>query len=183
VGDKVFGGTIVAQGSCLMRVEECGDKATLGKIITLVQEAQSSRPEIQEVADRVASYFVPTVAVISFITFLSWIIAFETGRVTHDMMDDHDITSAEFAFYFALAVWVSACPCAFGLATPTAILVASGVAAKHGILIRRGAALQLCSEVRQSCEDVVYFYDLLFSDTSDCLRQNRNTDAGQTAGV
>lgn len=146
VGSKVFGGTIVIEGAAMMRVEVCGDKATLGKILALVQEAQSTRPAIQEVADKVASYFVPTIAVISLITFISWIIAWETGNVPHEWMDDHNATSAAFAFYFALSVWVSACPCAFGLATPTAILVASGVAAKHGILIRKGSALQLSSE-------------------------------------
>jgi Cu+-exporting ATPase len=146
-GDRVFGGTMSIEGSALLRVEVCGDKATLGKILALVQEAQSSRPAIQEVADRVASYFVPAVTCISFITFISWIIAFETGGVSKAWVDNHNTSAAAFAFYFALSVWVSACPCAFGLATPTAILVASGVAAKNGILIRKGAALQQCSEV------------------------------------
>ena len=148
VGDKVFGGTMVTEGAALLRVTDCGDKSALGKILTLVQEAQSSRPVIQEVADQVASYFVPLVAIISLITFISWIIAFETGRVAEAWLDKSSSSAAAFAFYFALSVWVSACPCAFGLATPTAVLVASGVAAKHGILIRKGVALQLCSEVR-----------------------------------
>lgn len=146
-GDKVFGGTMVTEGAGLMRVVDCGDKSALGKILTLVQEAQSSRPVIQEVADHVASYFVPSVAMISLITFISWIVAFERGQVPGAWIDSRSTSATAFAFYFALSVWVSACPCAFGLATPTAVLVASGVAAKHGILIRKGAALQLCSEV------------------------------------
>ena len=147
-GDKVFGGTMVTEGAALLRVTDCGDKSALGKILTLVQEAQSSRPVIQEVADQVASYFVPSVAIISLITFISWIIAFENGQVPEAWIDSSSTSAAAFAFYFALSVWVSACPCAFGLATPTAVLVASGVAAKHGILFRKGVALQLCSEVR-----------------------------------
>ena len=113
----------------------------------MVQEAQSSRPAIQEVADRVASLFVPMVAALSLLTFICWVIAWETNNVPLQWAPSDTANAAAFAFYFALAVWVSACPCAFGLATPTAILVATGVAAKHGVLVRKGASLQLSSEV------------------------------------
>ena len=112
-----------------------------------MQEAQSSRPAIQEVADRVASLFVPTVAALSLLTFICWVIAWETSNVPLEWMNDHHQNCLTFGFSFALAVWVSACPCAFGLATPTAILVATGVAAKHGVLVLKGASLQLSSEV------------------------------------
>lgn len=169
VGSKVFGGTIVAEGSGLMQVEVCGDKATLGKILMLVQDAQSSRPAIQEVADQIASYFVPTVAAISLLTFICWVITWEMGGVPHAWMDDHNANAASYAFYFALSVWVSACPCAFGLATPTAILVGSGVAAKHGILFRKGAALQLSSEIKTIAFDKTGTLTLGKIQVTDCV--------------
>ena len=105
-----------------------------------------SKPPIQELADAVARYFVPFVVLSSVVTFVSWEIAALTDAIPKSAMGKSTSKFA-FAFFFALAVWVSACPCSFGLATPTAILVATGVAAKLGILIRRGAALQLASEV------------------------------------
>lgn len=126
-------------------------RSTLGKIIAMVQDAQMSKPPIQELADAVARYFVPVVVIASLVTFLCWEIAALSDSIPKAAMGKSTSKFA-FAFFFALAVWVSACPCSFGLATPTAILVATGVAAKLGILIRRGAALQLVSEV-----DVVAF--------------------------
>jgi P-type Cu+ transporter len=162
----VYGGTVVSEGSAIMVVTACGDDSTLGKIVSTVQEAQSSKPPIQEKADIIARYFVPFVSIVSFLTFTIWMLAWYLGDVPEDWyhstsleashMKHHmgDSTSASktgnpvlFAFFFALAVWVSACPCAFGLATPTAILVATGVAAKHGVLVRRGAALQHAAEI------------------------------------
>lgn len=145
VGDKVYGGTTVVEGSAVVMVTACGDHSTLGKIVSTVQSAQSSKPPIQEFADIVARKFVPAVASVSIITFLVWIVAYYTGAVPSDwLMGSNPVL---FAFLFALSVWVSACPCAFGLATPTAILVSTGIGAKNGILIRRGASIQFASEV------------------------------------
>lgn len=169
----VYGGTLVAEGSAMIVVTACGDDSTLGKIVTAVQEAQSSKPPVQENADTIAKYFVPFVATISFLTFITWMFAWSVGAVPEDWYDATAITGSHmdhhmnmnsssasktgnpvlFAFFFALAVWVSACPCAFGLATPTAILVATGVAAKHGILVRRGAALQFTAEIQSIAFD------------------------------
>jgi Cu+-exporting ATPase len=151
-GDSVFGGTIVVEGSTLIEVTACGDSSTLGKIVATVQEAQASKPPIQEVADRVARYFVPIIAGISLTTFTIWMIAYAAGAVPSGWYNDGSKRADAgamilFAFLFALAVWVSACPCAFGLATPTAVLVSTGVAAKLGVLIRKGAALQFASNV------------------------------------
>lgn len=146
---EVVGGTLVVSGSATMRVQTCGDGSVLGRIVSTVLEAQQSKPKIQETADRVAKRFVPTIAVVSVVTFFAWFGAASAGAVPASWYSErfnHD--AARFSFFFALAVWVSACPCAFGLATPTAVLVATGVGAKLGLLIRRGAALQGAAEIR-----------------------------------
>jgi len=147
IGSIVFGGTTILEGSATALVECYGDDSALGRIVSTVQETQADKPPIQEVADAVSAKFVPAVAVISVISFATWSIAAAVGSVPEKWyVDDYD-SPYLFAFLFALAVWVSACPCAFGLATPTALLVATGVAAKHGVLIRRGAAVQRAAEV------------------------------------
>ena len=149
IGDQMYGGSMVVEGSAEMTVTACGDSSALGRIVSSVQAAQGSKPPIQEVADRIACYFVPTVALISVLTFIVWVTAGAMGAVPQSWYTEKNPNGnyVLFAFVFSLAVWVSACPCAFGLATPTAILVATGVAAKHGVLVRRGAALQHASEV------------------------------------
>jgi P-type Cu+ transporter len=149
VGDTIFGGSMVIEGSGEMIVTACGDSSTLGRIVSSVQAAQGSKPPIQEVADRIAFYFVPAVAVFSLSTFIVWLVAGAFGVVPQEWFVEKNPNGNYilFAFVFALAVWVSACPCAFGLATPTAILVSTGIAAKLGILVRKGAALQYASEV------------------------------------
>jgi P-type Cu+ transporter len=154
IGDTVFGGTMVVEGSCELTVTSCGDNSALGKIVSLVQAAQVSKPPIQEIADQIARWFVPAVAMISLTTFAVWLVLGITGYVPTWWFTEKNPNGNYilFAFVFSLAVWVSACPCAFGLATPTAILVSTGVAANLGILIRKGAALQHAAEV-----DVVVF--------------------------
>ena len=150
VSDVIYGGSLVVEGSGEMIVTACGDSSTLGRIVSSVQAAQGSKPPIQDLADKVSLYFVPAVAVFSAGTFIVWIVAGATGVVPAEWFTEKnpDGNFALFAFVFALAVWVSACPCAFGLATPTAILVATGIAARLGILVRKGAALQFASEVK-----------------------------------
>ena len=150
VNDVVYGGSLVVEGSGEMIVTACGDSSTLGRIVSSVQAAQGSKPPIQDLADKVALYFVPAVAAFSACTFIVWLVAGATGVVPAKWFTEKnpDGNFALFAFVFALAVWVSACPCAFGLATPTAILVSTGIAARLGILIRKGAALQFAAEVK-----------------------------------
>ena len=99
--DTVYGGTIVIEGSALMRVTACGDDSTLGRIISTVQQAQASKPPTQELADRVASYFVPAIACISFVTFFTWMIACSSGAVPRAWY----ATAGNpflFSFFFAL---------------------------------------------------------------------------------
>ncbi len=126
-GDEVIGGTINRDGSIQVRVERTGSESTLQQIIDQVEAAQASKADIQRLADRVSSIFVPVILVISVITFAVWM--FITG----------DVGAATLP---AVAVLIVACPCALGLATPTAMMVGSAWAARHGILIREAQALE-----------------------------------------
>eukprot|EP00599_Poterioochromonas_sp_BG-1_P004571 CAMPEP_0173132244 /NCGR_PEP_ID=MMETSP1105-20130129/36_1 /TAXON_ID=2985 /ORGANISM="Ochromonas sp., Strain BG-1" /LENGTH=877 /DNA_ID=CAMNT_0014043725 /DNA_START=1090 /DNA_END=3724 /DNA_ORIENTATION=+ len=168
--DFIHGGATVVEGSALLRVMNVGDETTLGKIIQTVQEAQISKPKIQEIADKIASYFVPVVMMISLITFVVWIIFSVLGFVPPLWYEEISGGGGPFllSFTFALSVWVSACPCAFGLATPTAVLVATGVAAKYGILIRKGAALQTASEIDTICFDKTGTLTRGCTEVTDC---------------
>ena len=143
---KVIGGTMVVEGTATIRVTACGDASVLGTIISTIQSAQASKPRIQETADRVSAFFVPAIALVSVVTFFAWFGVAQVGSIPPEWFHSYG-SPAEFAFFFALAVWVSACPCAFGLATPTAVIVATGIAAKQGLWIRRGAALQNAAEL------------------------------------
>lgn len=128
-GDEVLGGTLVADGTLLIRTTRTGSAATISRIMRLVADAQSSHTQMQRLADRVAAVFTPIVITIAVLTFVGWIVAKGGGATAA-------ATSA------AIATLVIACPCAMGLATPTAIAVASGVAALRGILARDAAALE-----------------------------------------
>lgn len=99
--DKVFGGTMVVEGSALMRVTACGDDSTLGRIISTVQSAQASKPPIQELADRVARYFVPVITVVSGATFAVWVVAYWCGVVPKGWYAEAG-SPYLFAFFFAL---------------------------------------------------------------------------------
>ncbi len=133
-GDKVIGGTINKNGSFYFKAEKIGANTTLSKIIKLVEDAQSQKAPIQRFADVVSSYFVPIILAIALITFLSWIFVFEK-----------DIT---FSLIAAVSVLVIACPCALGLATPTAIMVGTGKGAINGILIKSGEALETAHKLK-----------------------------------
>jgi Cu+-exporting ATPase len=126
-GDEVIGATINANGSLLVEAGRVGSDTALAQIIRLVEEAQGSRADVQRLADRVASVFVPTAIGISFLTLIGWLI---TG---HDAND---------AFTAAVAVLIIACPCALGLATPLGIMVGTGRAAQLGVIIKGGEVLE-----------------------------------------
>ncbi len=129
VGDKAIGATINSSGSFVMRAERIGRDTTLAQIVTLVERAQGSKAPIQRVADRVTGWFVPAVIVIATLTFAAWMVFGPEPKLT-------------YALTSAIAVLIIACPCAMGLATPTAIMVGTGKGAENGILIRDGAALE-----------------------------------------
>jgi Cu+-exporting ATPase len=133
-GAQVIGGTVNCTGSFVFRATRVGAETTLARIVRLVEEAQGSRAPIQRVADRVAAVFVPIVLVVAGVTFVAWWLFGPEPAVLA-------------ALTHAVAVLVIACPCAMGLATPTAIMVGTGRGAEHGILIKSAAALELLHRV------------------------------------
>ncbi len=151
-GDKVIGATVNQDGVLYVKALKVGKETFLSGIIRLVEEAQGSRVPIQQFADRVTGIFVPAVLIISAMTFLLWIIFPEfMNGIKPSFAFLHmagsgggRLTPALFA---AIAVLVIACPCALGLATPTVLMVASGIGAEKGIFIRRGEAIQTMKDV------------------------------------
>ena len=128
VGDKVTGGAINAEGALTIRTRAIGAETTLARIIRMVESAQAAKAPIQRVVDRVSEVFVPVVLGVALLTFIGW--AAYSGDWERSLVN-------------AVAVLVIACPCALGLATPTAIMAGTGVAAQHGILIKDAQALEL----------------------------------------
>jgi Cu+-exporting ATPase len=133
-GDAVIGGTLNQTGAFRYRATHVGADSVLARIVQLVQEAQSGKPPIQRLADRIAAVFVPVVMGIAVLTFGVWLWLGPEPALNH-------------AFVAAVSVLLIACPCAMGLATPTAILVASGRGAGLGLLFRQGAALETLARV------------------------------------
>ncbi len=134
-GAEVVGGTVNKTGAFTLEATRVGADTVLSQIIKMVEEAQSSKPPIQALADKIASVFVPIVLVIAAVTFGVW---FAFGPAP----------ALSFAFVTAVSVLLIACPCAMGLATPTAIMVSTGKGAEMGVLFRKGAALEMLARVR-----------------------------------
>jgi Cu+-exporting ATPase len=126
-GDKVIGATINKAGSFVFKAEKIGQETALAQIIKLVEDAQATKAPIQHLADTVAGYFVPIVLVIALLSFVTWLLI---GQ------------SLAFSLIISVTVLIIACPCALGLATPTAILVATGKGAEEGILIKDAESLE-----------------------------------------
>lgn len=131
--DRVMAGTLNTTHAIHIRATGTGENTTLANIIKMVEEAQGSRAPIQDLADKVSSVFVPAVLAVSLLTFIGWLI---TGA------------PLEEAIIHAVAVLVISCPCALGLATPTALMVGTGLAAKHGILIRNAEAIERAGKAK-----------------------------------
>ena len=134
VGSQVFAGTINQSGSFAFRATRVGNETLLAQIVRLVEQAQGSKPPIQRLADVIAGYFVPAVIGIALVTFVIWLVFGPEPRLTMALLN-------------FIAVLIIACPCALGLATPTAIIVATGRAAQMGILVRDAVALEALSRV------------------------------------
>lgn len=134
VGGKVVGATINKHGSFEFKVEKVGEQTALAQIIRLIEEAQGSKAPIQAFADRISAWFVPAILIVALVTFLVWFFAFSAGLA--------------FSLMAFTAVIVIACPCALGLATPTAIMVGTGKGAQNGILIKGGEPLEAASKIK-----------------------------------
>jgi Cu+-exporting ATPase len=152
-GAKLYAGTVNLNGRLVMRVTATGEATALAQIITVVQRAQNSRANIQKLGDRVSSVFVPVVVVIALATALWWGFAYEQalhfGRTIEPFLwpVHFPATALAAAFIQAAAVLIVACPCAMGLATPAAIMAGTNVAARRGILIRDGVALEKSGQI------------------------------------
>jgi Cu2+-exporting ATPase len=132
--DKVLAGTVLQQGTLRFRATQVGEKTALSQIIRMVQQAQGSKAPVQRVVDRLAMIFVPTVTVLALITFFAWLLVGGSSALPH-------------AIVSAVAVLVVACPCAMGLATPTALMVGIGKAAEKNILVKDATAIELMRKV------------------------------------
>lgn len=132
IGDGVIGGSVNYQGAITVKVTHVGSETTLAKIVKMMEDAQGKKAPISKVADTVAGYFVPVVIGIAVVAAVVWIL------VGYDLA---------FALSIFVSVLVIACPCALGLATPTAIMVGTGLGANHGILIKSGEALEISHKV------------------------------------
>lgn len=150
-GDYVFGSTINQQGTLVIE-SSCfgGESSTLSQICSLIEDAQLHKAPIQAYADRLASVFAPFVLGVSVLTFLTWYTLLITDTIPHQWRFELGMSAEEghkndffISILFAISVVVIACPCALGLATPTAVMVGCGVGAKKGILIKGGRALEL----------------------------------------
>jgi len=152
-GDQVIGATVNQEGLLKVRATRVGKDTFLAQVIKLVEEAQGSKVPIQEFADRVTGVFVPVVMSIAVLTLAAWLLF--PGAMTSLVRVgaflpwvNPDLGSVTLAIVSTVAVLVIACPCALGLATPTALMVGSGMGAEHGILIRSGEAIQALKDVR-----------------------------------
>lgn len=133
-GDTVLAGTIPSQGKLRMRARQIGENTALAHIIRMVQEAQGSKAPVQKLADKIAGIFVPAIIGIALLSFVLWLVFDPSGGMTHGILA-------------AVTVLVIACPCALGLATPTAVMVGIGKGAEKGILIRDAVSLETAGKI------------------------------------
>ncbi|XP_036947050.1 copper-transporting ATPase 2 [Acanthopagrus latus] len=155
VGSSVIAGSINAHGALLVEATHVGADTTLSQIVKLVEEAQTSKAPIQQFADRLSGYFVPFIVIVSVLTLVAWL---AIGFVDFDIVRENfpaynpNISNAEvivrFAFQASITVLSIACPCSLGLATPTAVMVGTGVGAQNGILIKGGEPLEMAHKIR-----------------------------------
>ncbi|KAF0885399.1 ATP7B ATPase, partial [Crocuta crocuta] len=154
-GSTVIAGSINAHGSVLINATHVGNDTTLAQIVKLVEEAQMSKAPIQQLADRFSGYFVPFIIIISTLTLVVWIII---GFIDFGVVQKYfptpnkHVSQTEviirFAFQTSITVLCIACPCSLGLATPTAVMVGTGVAAQNGILIKGGKPLEMAHKIK-----------------------------------
>ena len=154
-GDEVLGATLNTLGALRVRATRVGKDTFLAQVIKTVQEAQASKVPIQAFADRMTAIFVPIILALAAMTFMAWLLAPDAMRAMASRFSPMfpwvhtgDLSPISAAVFAAVAVLVIACPCAMGLATPTALMVGTGVAAARGILIRKGEAIQAMRSVR-----------------------------------
>jgi P-type Cu+ transporter len=168
-GSSVIGGTINKQGSFKFKATKIGKDTTLAHIIKLIAEAQGKKAPIQRFADAVSSYFVPIVILISILTLISWKFLLNS--------------ELSFALTASIAVLVIACPCALGLATPTAIMVGTGKGAKNGILIKGGDALETAHKIKYVIFDKTGTITKGIPEVTDIISSNKKNTLTIAASI
>jgi len=162
-GNKVFAGSINQKGSFVMKAQKVGSETLLARIIQMVQEAQGSKPPVQKLVDKVASVFVPVVIGLSIISFTAWIL----------LGGENALPQALLAM---VSVLIIACPCALGLATPTAIMVGIGKGAEHGILIKDADGLEQAHRINTIILDKTGTITEGKPSVTDWIWKSQNTD-------
>ncbi|KAM0295235.1 hypothetical protein ACHAPM_010916 [Fusarium culmorum] len=148
IGDNMIAGTVNGDGRVDLRVTRAGHATQLSQIVKLVQDAQTARAPIQELADKLAGYFVPMILILGLSTFLVWMVLCHVlSHPPEIFLEDNSGGKIVVCVKLCISVIVFACPCALGLATPTAVMVGTGVGAENGILIKGGAALERITKV------------------------------------
>eukprot|EP00027_Filamoeba_sp_ATCC50430_P015976 CAMPEP_0168574166 /NCGR_PEP_ID=MMETSP0413-20121227/18929_1 /TAXON_ID=136452 /ORGANISM="Filamoeba nolandi, Strain NC-AS-23-1" /LENGTH=681 /DNA_ID=CAMNT_0008607477 /DNA_START=237 /DNA_END=2279 /DNA_ORIENTATION=- len=171
-GDHVIGGTINQNGLIYVKVNRLYNESFISSIYKLIESAQSTKTDVQRIADVVAGYFVPCIIVLSMITFVVWfIVASYTNIYTNNLSD------FTFALFFAITVLIISCPCAISLASPTAILVGTSMAAKFGIILKSGVALEKAFKTKIVVFDKTGTVTLGKPTVTDCLSFSQNYDA------
>ena len=146
--DAITGGTLNAGAVFLMRADRIGSETSLFQIVTLVENAQLAKAPIQAAADSISNVFVPFVVIVSAFTFLMWYYAGAQNKYPESWLPENE-SKFIFAMLFGISVLVTACPCALGLATPTAVMVGTGVGARNGILIKGADGLERAAKVNK----------------------------------
>ncbi|KAI3822206.1 hypothetical protein L1987_09792 [Smallanthus sonchifolius] len=145
-GDPVIGGTVNENGVLHIKATRVGSESALSQIVQLVESAQMAKAPVQKLADRISKFFVPLVIIFSFSTWLSWFLSGKFDGYPKSWIPS-SMDSFQLALQFGISVMVIACPCALGLATPTAVMVGTGVGAAQGVLIKGGQALESAHKV------------------------------------
>ncbi|EPE03548.1 heavy metal translocating p-type atpase [Ophiostoma piceae UAMH 11346] len=148
-GSGLIGGTVNGHGRVDFRVTRAGRDTQLSQIVKLVQEAQTTRAPIQRLADTLAGYFVPTILLLGFMTFIVWMVLSHVLSNPPTIFMEESGGKTFVCVKLCISVIVFACPCALGLATPTAVMVGTGIGAENGILVKGGAALETSTKVTQ----------------------------------
>jgi Cu+-exporting ATPase len=149
-GSLLIGGTVNGTGRIDFRVTRAGRDTQLSQIVKLVQDAQTTRAPIQRLADTIAGYFVPTILLLGFLTFATWmVLSHVLSHPPKIFIEEESGGIFMVCVKLCISVIVFACPCALGLATPTAVMVGTGVGAKNGILVKGGAALETATKITQ----------------------------------
>jgi len=145
VDEMLMGATVVREGTVYMRITSIGGDTVLSQIVRMIEDAQTSKPPVQALADAISQVFVPAIIATSLLVFAGWMIAAQLDAVPHEWMRGK--TPLAFALNMGIASMVVACPCAMGLAVPTALMVGTGIAAHNGILIKTGEAIEFARKV------------------------------------